>query len=58
MTWFALILLLIGMWAAERVPCPNCGDMTSCAQAQLCLLSGETRLDRDRDGVPWEPFCR
>lgn len=35
----------------------TCGQMTSCAQAQQALQCGNTRLDRDKDGVPCESIC-
>lgn len=35
----------------------TCGQMTSCAQAQKALQCGNTRLDRDKDGVPCESIC-
>ena len=35
----------------------TCGKMTSCEQAQAALACGNTRLDRDKDGVPCEALC-
>ena len=35
----------------------TCGQMTSCAQAQAALKCGNTRLDRDHDGIPCETIC-
>ena len=34
-----------------------CGQMVSCEQAKLALKCGNTRLDRDKDGVPCESIC-
>lgn len=34
-----------------------CGQMTSCEQAKQALKCGNTRLDRDKDGVPCESIC-
>lgn len=34
-----------------------CGQMASCEQAKLALECGNTRLDRDKDGVPCESIC-
>jgi len=37
----------------------TCGQMASCAEAEYHLLQcGNTRLDRDGDGVPCEAICR
>lgn len=37
----------------------TCGQMTSCAEARYHLTEcGNTRLDRDGDGVPCESLCR
>jgi len=35
----------------------TCGQMASCEQAKLALECGNTRLDRDKDGVPCESIC-
>ena len=35
----------------------TCGQMSSCAQAQKALQCGNSRLDRDNDGVPCESIC-
>ena len=46
--------------AASGVSCGAarvCGQMTSCAQAYACLQAGNTKLDRDKDGVPCETIC-
>lgn len=34
-----------------------CGQMVSCEQAKQALKCGNTRLDRDKDGVPCESIC-
>lgn len=37
----------------------TCGQMASCAEAQYHLLQcGNSRLDRDGDGIPCETICR
>ena len=37
----------------------TCGQMTSCSEAQYHLLQcGNSRLDRDGDGIPCEAICR
>ncbi|WP_227430391.1 excalibur calcium-binding domain-containing protein [Psychrobacter sp. I-STPA6b] len=35
----------------------RCSDMSSCEQAYQALRCGNTRLDRDRDGIPCESIC-
>lgn len=43
----------------------NCGNlpttcyaMSSCAQAQAAFKCGNTRLDRDHDGIPCDKLCQ
>lgn len=47
---------------AEQFSCADskyCKEMTSCAEAKFYLNEcGESRLDRDHDGVPCENVCR
>nr|WP_288668269.1 excalibur calcium-binding domain-containing protein [uncultured Haemophilus sp.]DAK32591.1 MAG TPA: Excalibur calcium-binding domain protein [Caudoviricetes sp.] len=47
---------------AEQFSCADskyCKEMTSCAEAKFHLNEcGESRLDRDHDGVPCENVCR
>lgn len=47
---------------AEQFSCADskyCKEMTSCAEAKFHLNEcGESRLDRDNDGVPCENVCR
>lgn len=47
---------------AEQFSCEDtkyCKEMTSCAEAKFHLNEcGESRLDRDGDGVPCENVCR
>lgn len=35
----------------------TCGQMANCEQAKQALKCGNTRLDRDKDGVPCESIC-
>ena len=35
----------------------TCGQMANCEQAKQALKCGNTRLDRDKDGVPCETIC-
>ena len=34
-----------------------CTQMVSCEQAKQALKCGNTKLDRDKDGVPCESIC-
>ena len=34
-----------------------CGQMVNCEQAKQALDCGNTKLDRDKDGVPCESIC-
>lgn len=47
---------------AEQFSCSDskyCKEMSSCAEAKFHLNEcGESRLDRDGDGVPCENVCR
>lgn len=36
----------------------TCYAMTSCAQAQAAYKCGNTRLDRDHDGIPCDKLCQ
>ncbi len=42
--------------------CPDltftCSDFTTCEEAMACLRAGNTRLDRDGNGIPCEALCR
>lgn len=35
----------------------TCGQMANCEQAKQALRCGNTKLDRDKDGVPCESIC-
>lgn len=35
----------------------TCGQMANCEQAKQALKCGNTKLDRDKDGVPCESIC-
>mgnify|MGYP002615906140 CR=1 FL=1 len=47
---------------AEQFSCADskyCKEMSSCAEAKFHLNEcGESRLDRDHDGVPCESMCQ
>lgn len=47
-----------GKGGAECKNLPStCGQMVNCEQAKLALKCGNTKLDRDKDGVPCESIC-
>ena len=35
----------------------SCSSFQSCAQAVASYRSGNTKLDRDKDGIPCEKLC-
>lgn len=36
----------------------TCYAMTTCAQAQAAYKCGNTKLDRDKDGIPCDKLCQ
>src|SRR5690606_20682840 len=47
-----------GAGGSQRKGLPRtCGQMVSCEQAKQALKCGNTKLDRDKDGVPCESIC-
>ena len=49
----AVALLSIGSEAAAQ----TCKSFSSCSQAVQSYRSGNSKLDRDKDGVPCESLC-
>ena len=49
----AVALLSIGSEAAAQ----TCKSFSSCNQAVQSYRSGNSKLDRDKDGVPCESLC-
>jgi hypothetical protein len=35
----------------------NCSSFQTCAQAVASMKAGNTKLDRDKDGIPCESLC-
>jgi hypothetical protein len=35
----------------------NCSSFSNCAEAVASYRSGNTKLDRDKDGIPCEKLC-
>jgi len=48
------VLLLINAGAAMA---QNCSSFRSCAEAVASYKSGNSKLDRDKDGIPCEKLC-
>ena len=48
----ALLLLSSGAAVAQ-----SCSSFSNCAQAVASYQSGNTKLDRDKDGIPCEKLC-
>ena len=47
----ALVLSSGAAWAQ------NCSSFQTCAQAVASMKAGNTKLDRDKDGIPCESLC-
>jgi len=52
--WGALGLLVLSSGAALA---QNCSSFQNCAQAVASYKAGNTKLDRDKDGIPCESIC-
>ena len=50
----ALTVLVLSSGAAWA---QNCSSFQTCAQAVASMKAGETKLDRDKDGIPCESLC-
>lgn len=42
---------------ADSAWAQSCSSFASCAEAVNSLKSGNTKLDRDKDGIPCEKLC-
>lgn len=51
---FALGLMALSSGAAWA---QNCSSFQICAQAVASMKAGNTKLDRDKDGIPCESLC-
>jgi hypothetical protein len=47
-----MFLLLAGAAQAQ-----NCSSFSSCAEAVASYRAGNSKLDRDKDGIPCEKLC-
>jgi hypothetical protein len=47
-----MFLLLVGAAQAQ-----NCPSFSTCAQAVALYRAGNSKLDRDKDGIPCEKIC-
>ena len=52
-----MVALATSSLSCDALP-RTCGQMNNCKQAKLALACGNTRLDRDNDGVPCEALCK
>ena len=51
-TFLAMIVLVVPVASAQ-----TCKSFNSCEEAVRSLRAGNSRLDRDKDGVPCESIC-
>ena len=49
---FLFFLLLAGAAQAQ-----NCSSFSTCAEAVASYRAGNSKLDRDKDGIPCEKIC-
>jgi len=49
---FGMLIVSSGSAWAE-----SCSSFQTCAQAVASLKAGNTKLDKDQDGIPCEPLC-
>jgi hypothetical protein len=42
---------------ADSAWAQSCSSFSTCAEAVKSLKSGNTKLDRDKDGIPCEKLC-
>jgi len=54
-----LASLLLGgfILSAGSAMAQNCSSFTTCKEAMASYKSGNSKLDRDRDGIPSEKIC-
>ena len=52
--WASLGLLL---FCADTALAQNCSSFQNCAEAVASYKAGNTKLDRDKDGIPCESIC-
>ena len=43
--------------SAAAAQAQNCSSFSSCAEAVAAYKAGNTKLDRDKDGIPCEKLC-
>lgn len=53
----ALVGTMLAVFGAEAAFAQNCSSFNSCAEAVKSYKSGNTKLDRDKDGIPCESIC-
>ncbi len=52
--WACIGVLCLGLGAAWA---QNCSWFQDCAQAVASMKGGNSKLDRDKDGIPCESIC-
>lgn len=52
--WAGLATLVLSSGVAWA---QNCSSFQTCAQAVASMKAGNTKLDRDKDGIPCESLC-
>jgi len=55
--WAALAGFSILTLSSGAALAQNCSSFQTCAQAVASYKSGNTKLDRDKDGIPCESIC-
>jgi len=56
-TLSALTGLLVLVLSSGAAMAQNCSSFANCAQAVASYKAGNTKLDRDKDGIPCEKLC-
>jgi len=50
-------LLGVFLLSAAAAQAQNCSSFSSCAEAVASYKAGNSKLDRDKDGIPCEKLC-
>ena len=53
----ALAMATVVLLTAGTAFGQTCSSFTACAEAVASLKAGNTKLDRDKDGIPCESVC-
>jgi hypothetical protein len=52
-----LSFLVFFLLSAAAAQAQNCSSFSSCAEAVASYKAGNSKLDRDKDGIPCEKLC-